>query len=434
MWFAKMLCGRRTIRTVPTATRPRFVPHLQELEDRTLPSTITVVNLSDHGTGSLRQAILTADQQPGDVIQFQSGLSGTITLTTGPLAITDSMSIAGPGTAKITVNGDGLAQVFAISGKSTDASLSGLSVVDGRGILGGGIFIAGGQVTLSQMSLADNEALGPAGLNGDGGGIYNLGSLTIKSTAFDDNLAEGGLGGGLGQGGAIFNLGSLSVSGGSFQANQASGGSDGVGGPLSVLLGSAAGGAIANAVTGKATIASTTFTANDATGGSGNSGGLSPSGVGMAVGGGIANELDGVLSVTGSTFTDNQAHGGADNQAGSFTALSSLGLIGVGAGGGVANVLGSSASISANFSGNEALGGNGNAGALGSFFVGSGIGGGLGNFFAAVTVTGGSFQTNEAKGGAGIATDSYGSQGGRRGDHQFRRRRHRQNQRRVSLQ
>ena len=45
-------------------------------------ATFTVTNLNDSGPGSLRQAILDANAAAGDdTIVFQSGLSGTITLT-----------------------------------------------------------------------------------------------------------------------------------------------------------------------------------------------------------------------------------------------------------------------------------------------------------------------------------------------------------------
>jgi hypothetical protein len=60
------------------------------LEDRALPSVFTVLNLADSGLGSLRQAVLDANAQPGaNVIDFAPGLEGTITLSSGQLDVTD---------------------------------------------------------------------------------------------------------------------------------------------------------------------------------------------------------------------------------------------------------------------------------------------------------------------------------------------------------
>src|SRR5690242_10577872 len=67
----------------------------------------TVTNLDDSGDGSLRQAILDANANPGaDSIDFQDELSGTLTLTSGQLPpITEDLTITGPGVFSITVSG-----------------------------------------------------------------------------------------------------------------------------------------------------------------------------------------------------------------------------------------------------------------------------------------------------------------------------------------
>jgi hypothetical protein len=43
-----------------------------------LPSTFTVMNLNDHGSGSLREAVTDANANPGSTIDFMHGLHGTI--------------------------------------------------------------------------------------------------------------------------------------------------------------------------------------------------------------------------------------------------------------------------------------------------------------------------------------------------------------------
>src|SRR5215470_17624920 len=74
--------ARRPARTTThAAARRSFVPRLEVLEDRTVPSTLTVTNLSDTGApgdGSLRGQITAAS--PGDTIQFAPGLRGSVAL------------------------------------------------------------------------------------------------------------------------------------------------------------------------------------------------------------------------------------------------------------------------------------------------------------------------------------------------------------------
>ena len=87
-WF------RAISNTSPRRARRRFLPRLEAMEDRSLPSTFTVLNLADSGADSLRQAILDANSPayPGaDAINFADGLLGTIALTGGQMSITDAL-------------------------------------------------------------------------------------------------------------------------------------------------------------------------------------------------------------------------------------------------------------------------------------------------------------------------------------------------------
>lgn len=56
---------------------------------------VTVINLTDSGPGSVRQAI--ADTPAGGTIDF--AVTGTIVLTSGQLVITNDLTINGPGAA-----------------------------------------------------------------------------------------------------------------------------------------------------------------------------------------------------------------------------------------------------------------------------------------------------------------------------------------------
>src|SRR5215212_7937035 len=97
-------------------------------------ATFTVKNLNDTGAGSLRDAINQANGAAGaDVITFQPGLTGTITLTSGQLAITDSVDVQGPGEAVLTVSGNDASRVFYLydNAVTLDISISGLTVSHG---------------------------------------------------------------------------------------------------------------------------------------------------------------------------------------------------------------------------------------------------------------------------------------------------------------
>src|SRR5262245_54898747 len=76
---------------------------LEQLEERALPTTLTVTSPADDGDGSLRTTIAIA--QNGDQIVFDDSLQGqTITLTSGELAVTKSLDIEGLGADKLTVS------------------------------------------------------------------------------------------------------------------------------------------------------------------------------------------------------------------------------------------------------------------------------------------------------------------------------------------
>src|SRR5262249_28748648 len=90
-------------------------PAVEVLEARTVPSTFTVTNLNDAGFGSLRNAIGGANNLAGaDVIVFQPGLTGTLTLTSGPLQVTDSVTITGPGAGALTISGNNVSRIFLV--------------------------------------------------------------------------------------------------------------------------------------------------------------------------------------------------------------------------------------------------------------------------------------------------------------------------------
>jgi hypothetical protein len=245
---------------------------LESLEGRWVRS--TVLNLNDAGAGSLRQAIL--DTPPGGTVDFQPGLSGTITLTSGELLINKDLTIAGPGADVLTVSGNHASRVFDIDATFT-VPISGLTITQGvaRSLsspVGGGILNAG-ILTLSRCTLSGSFALGTGISPGRGGGISNSGTLTVMDSTISGNTATPSHS----SGGGIDNEGTLLLMGSTVSGNNVS--TDG--------LHSNGGGGIYNG--GTLTITNSTL--------SGNTAGLD--------GGGIYN--GGTLTISSSTLSGNSA-------------------------------------------------------------------------------------------------------------------------------
>ncbi len=297
----------------------RFRPRLEALEDRWLPSTLTVLNTADSGPGSLRAEI--AGARGGDTIAFAPSLTGqTITLTSDELAIAKSLKIQGPGAGQLTISGGGSWRVFEVDGANTNVTLSGLTITQGDGVAGtiddneGGGVLNFGNLTISNSTLSGNWAT-------FGGGIYNAGTLLVSSSLLSGNFAIpgyiagwGSLRDGLlyGVGGGIYNASKATVSNSTLSGNWATygGGIYNYSGDSLTVTGSfllnnsavpdpydgsgGSGGGIDNA--GKATVQSSTVSGNSAAG----------------AGGGISNDLYASLALGGSTVTGNGAPAGAD--------------------------------------------------------------------------------------------------------------------------
>lgn len=139
-------------------------------------ATFTVTNTNDSGDGSLRQAIIAANDAPtDDIIVFNSDFSGqTITLTSGQLEITDDLFIDGLGENNLTVSGNNASRVFNIddgnSSNLIDVEIEGLTITDGRissDVTGGGIRNSE-NLTVTNSIISNNQGRNGAGIGNDG--------------------------------------------------------------------------------------------------------------------------------------------------------------------------------------------------------------------------------------------------------------------------
>jgi hypothetical protein len=398
------------------------------LEDRYLLSTLAVTSASDSGLGSLRAAIQAAHS--GDTIVFASSLDGqTIALTSGELAITQSLDIEGPGAGLLAISGNNASRVFNVSQnqKAVVATIAGLTIENGLSPgdgEGGAIDNVSSTLNLTNDVLSNNVARGNSGKDGTGGAVFNLNgaTLTVTNCTFSGNQAIGGDGGGgQGRGGAIalFISGpeapgcTATITGSLFTGNLAQGGNGVTVTPSHAFPGNAFGGAINSfgyVALDILTVQGCTFIGNHAIGGSNGSGPKSDTTVrGFDLDAGLGGAIDTfatTLTVSNNcTFSYNQAVGGSN-----CNALFGTGHVGDGGGGGIHFTDGVATITNSTFDHNLAQGGTNNTGASNVFLVGWGHGGAITNDGWPLPPLGGSdsmtgsgltFTNNQAIGGAG---------------------------------
>jgi len=333
------------------------------------------------------------------------------------------------------------------SGKGTSTATPGPEAA-----LGGGLYVSGGAVSLTNVTFLNDQAVAGGGAAGVGtSGAGGNGGMAI--------------GGGLYANGTAVTFGSSSklLSVVSFLGDKAIGGNGGNGtsgddGGSGGSGGAAEGGGLA--AVGGATVGDTTsmnltsfsldlanFVGNAALGGNGGLGGAgsthggSGGGGGGGAGGGLFSDGS-TVTLTGGNLTGNLAQGGNAGGSGSGGAvpeglrhqpLATLTEGGAGVGGGLAAVDDSVVSLTLlNVAGNTAKGGNGSPGGngtgnsgIGGFggFGGSACGGGLFADTSTLTIVGANISLNTAQGGnggaggnGGTGAEGMGGGGGAGGD------------------
>ncbi len=154
-------------------------------------ATFTVTNTNDSGAGSLRQAILDANGNPGpDTIAFAIPGSGVQTIALGStLSVTDAVVIDGysqPGSSANTLaTGDNAVLLIKIDGGATNPALNFQIGSDGSTLQGVSIVQEPGGLTMIDVNSGNNTFRGNfIGLDPDGvtvGGLHN--AIQIDGTA-----------------------------------------------------------------------------------------------------------------------------------------------------------------------------------------------------------------------------------------------------------
>jgi hypothetical protein len=280
--------------------------------------TCTVTSTADDGSfGTLRDCIAAANSNPNSTINFS--VTGTIiTLTTGQLSISNNVTISGPGASQLTINGGGGGRIFDI-GPGITVTISGLTVTNGSVATDGGGIRNLGSLTLNNMTVTSNVTTQAGSI---GGGIMNQGVLSINNSTISSNTA-------IQNGGGIYHSGtSLTITNSTFSSNSATNSGGGIFSYFPLTINNStfsdndaanAGGGIMNG--GTLTVNNSTFSHNSASsagGGIYNSGGpvnitnstLSANSAGANFGGGIYNSGSATLR---NTIIANSTSGGNCN-------------------------------------------------------------------------------------------------------------------------
>lgn len=237
-------------------------------------STYTVINGNDSGPGSLRDATLQANSNPGSTIIFDPSVTLVSITGSAMFIVNTSVIIIGNGASNLNITRtSGTGSIFAVS--ITTISISNLTIsngITGSDSGGGAILIQNSTLNLEYCVITNNSAR----LVGGGLSAFRT-NVTIDNCTFNNNLLTAT---GAGGGGISCANGTLILKNSTVNNN-------------SVLVGSGGGGIILSSVP-SALIFNSTFYGNSV-----------PSGIG----GGIASSSSNV-TLTNITVSGNNARGG----------------------------------------------------------------------------------------------------------------------------
>lgn len=252
-WLTPLRPIRQRQQSRPVRRKPvnRLARLTERLETRTLLTTFTVNSFFDtvdanpgdgsaldsFGATSLRAAIIEANANPGtDTIELSGGLFALMIEGTdedgavsGDLDVTESLIITGQASQTTRIDARSIDRVFEvfpgvtlqlfnvtvtggdITGRGEGGGIrnagtldiSSSDITNNRASSGGGIFNAGGNVTLTDSSLSFNRAEGDMTFSQGGGLDSSGGTVTIRQSTVNDNYAIDAGGGLAASGGTL---------------------------------------------------------------------------------------------------------------------------------------------------------------------------------------------------------------------------------------
>lgn len=200
--------------------------------DALMGATRTVVNVSDTGAGSLRQAL--GEAQPGDTITFNLGTTPQTIALASPLSLAKNVTITGPGADLLTLDGGSgwstHPAIWPVSGhrildiSASTVTISGLrfqnGYVAGAGMAGAATgengaairILSPSSVTVEACWFSFNHAKDRWDDPPVGGAIHlDQGTLVVRNSSFHDNYA--GAGSAISNYAGIVNLANCTLSG-----------------------------------------------------------------------------------------------------------------------------------------------------------------------------------------------------------------------------
>lgn len=250
-----------------------------------------VSNTNDSGAGSLRTAVQCANA--GGTITFDPLLAGkTITLTSGEIVISKTLTLNGGGAPGVRVSANGASRMFNAFSPTTFLSLT---IQHGAAAGNGGGILSNSAVTLTNVNVLINTA------TGSGGGLYTNGDLALANVTMVSNTSSGG-------GGGLYGDGARNALNGVVLRENRCTGADCRGGAVRFL--------------GGATLVNVQVLTNTSTGGGGGvyvigaamiTGGVflnNACTTGACVGGGLWQPIGLPLSISGTQFISNSAGAG----------------------------------------------------------------------------------------------------------------------------